>query len=113
MTALVMPEEACMICFEFSGTKIICDGCRKTGLKKNRSKWDRAYQERVCADALYFCRNCFINFANNTQYVCADHILTKGSRPDLRYDLSNGRCLCWKCHSLRHSLGIGPAARRK
>ena len=27
----------------------------------------------------------------------------KGSRPDLALETDNGRCLCDKCHKLRHS----------
>jgi 5-methylcytosine-specific restriction protein A len=29
----------------------------------------------------------------------ADHVLSVVSRPDLRYDVANGQCLCASCHS--------------
>jgi 5-methylcytosine-specific restriction endonuclease McrA len=31
--------------------------------------------------------------------ICADHIKPWSTHPDLRYDVSNGRTLCAKCHS--------------
>jgi 5-methylcytosine-specific restriction endonuclease McrA len=29
----------------------------------------------------------------------ADHIIPIAQRPDLRYDVANGQCLCHSCHS--------------
>lgn len=29
----------------------------------------------------------------------ADHIIAVVARPDLRYDIANGQCLCASCHS--------------
>jgi hypothetical protein len=31
----------------------------------------------------------------------ADHIIPVAVRPDLRYEVDNGRCLCHSCHSRR------------
>jgi 5-methylcytosine-specific restriction endonuclease McrA len=33
----------------------------------------------------------------------ADHIIPVAERPDLRYEVANGRCLCDSCHSRRTS----------
>lgn len=34
----------------------------------------------------------------------ADHIVPVTVRPDLRYEVNNGRCLCISCHSRRTNL---------
>ena len=36
------------------------------------------------------------------------HIKTQGSRPDRRYDVTNGRCLCLPCHNKRYTGEIKP-----
>lgn len=46
---------------------------------------------------------------NNICDVCGgkatdiDHIKTRGSRPDLRYELSNLRWICRNCHNNKHN----------
>lgn len=35
--------------------------------------------------------------------LTGDHIRTQGSRPDLRFDATNGRALCRPCHNKRHT----------
>tara|TARA_R100000656_G_C3952123_1_gene128634 strand:+ start:594 stop:830 length:237 start_codon:yes stop_codon:yes gene_type:complete len=68
--------------------------------------WHKAVIERdnyicyVCKK--YFGYSGYFNEAGVNQYVCGDHIKTKGARPELKYDVDNGRCVCFKCHELRH-----------
>lgn len=69
-------------------------------------EWHRV----VCERAGYVCYRCGIsyNFSwcfnenGKNVYVCGDHIKTQGSRPDLRLETDNGRCVCFKCHEKRH-----------
>lgn len=45
----------------------------------------------------YQCFHCEKFYPRNQ--VCGDHFPhTKGSRPDLRYDVNNGVCSCAKCN---------------
>ena len=65
----------------------------------------------VCNRDWYRCQKCkksfnypcYFNDKGVNQFTVGDHILTKGSRPDLALETANGRCLCDKCHKLRHS----------
>jgi hypothetical protein len=73
---------------------------------KNNKEWHRLVCERdgyIC----YICGKCFdyANYFNDqglNQYVCGDHIKTKGAHPELKLEVENGRCACFQCHELRH-----------
>jgi hypothetical protein len=74
---------------------------------KNLQEFNGIVTERdsyICA----FCHKDF-NFSyyfdedGINQYVCADHIQTKGAGPELKFETDNGRTVCLDCHNKRHS----------
>lgn len=75
-------------------------------LAKNLKEWHRLVIERDN----YTCYNCKRNFSAEcyyqngvNQYLCGDHIKTKGAYPGLRLETDNGRAVCSPCHVKRHS----------
>jgi hypothetical protein len=46
-----------------------------------------------------FCQRC-----GTTKNLCAHHIKTKEEFPELKFELSNGICLCLSCHAKEHNL---------
>lgn len=59
---------------------------------------DRAWQKAVRERDAYTCQRC----GKVEKYVHAHHVATRSRRPDLRHDISNGKCLCGSCHSWVH-----------
>ena len=45
-------------------------------------------------------------FCGSKDRLTADHVKSFTYYPELRYDLSNGRILCWPCHLLTDNFGI-------
>jgi len=79
---------------------------------KNPNKTaDDKFQREGCELANYVCQycqtdfsaGCYFNEKGVNQYVCMHHILTKKSRPDLRFEQSNGMCVCDPCHKEIHN----------
>ena len=59
----------------------------------NKAQWRRAIIRRD-----QFCIVC-----GSSEALQAHHLITKGSRPDLRYNEDNGITLCWRCHHMIHN----------
>lgn len=59
---------------------------------------DRQWQLAVRERDGYICQRC----GRFDRYVHAHHVAPRGRRPDLRLDVSNGKCLCNSCHSWVH-----------
>lgn len=80
-----------------------------------QAKNQKEFHKMVVERDGYICSVCFKDFAypmffdenGLNQYVCADHIKTKGSHPELKLETDNGRTICKPCHTLRHSKGLG------
>jgi len=80
-------------------------------MKRNEIvKKDKEWHKLVIERDNYICYNCKKDFSadcyfqnNVNQYLCGDHIKTKGARTDLRHDINNGRAVCFNCHLIRHS----------
>ena len=66
----------------------------KKGYKNNRNY--RLWREAVFKRDDYTCQDC----KSNSVYITAHHIKSWAKFPELRLELSNGRTLCEKCHSL-------------
>jgi hypothetical protein len=74
----------------------------------------KAWHAQVCLRDSYICQACFKDFNfpcffledGRNAMVCGDHIKTQGSSPELKLETDNGRCICFSCHSKRHSKGL-------
>lgn len=74
----------------------------------------KEFHEKVCSRDNYICSVCRKDFSypmyfledGRNAYVCADHVLTQGSHPELKLETDNGRCICFPCHNKRHSKGL-------
>lgn len=65
-----------------------------------RGYCDKAHQTWRLAVLLhdgYVCRDCR-RVCGVKREAHADHVLPVSKRPDLRYDVTNGQCLCASCH---------------
>lgn len=61
------------------------------------SKQHRAWRLAVLARDGYLCRDCG-RACGSKREAHADHVVPVKVRPDLRYDVDNGQCLCASCH---------------
>lgn len=109
-----MIERLCKSCGttfpQYSTLVTICGRCAYNRYNKPRkaiTKYGRRAQEysewRITVAIPYLdekfghrCSNC-----GATDGLEVDHILTRGSRPDLKTELSNIQWLCGKCHHLK------------
>jgi len=58
-------------------------------------KSHRAWRTAVLSRDAWACVEC--GRIDNSNH--ADHIIPVTARPDLRYEISNGQCLCHGCHN--------------
>lgn len=65
------------------------------GYCDNRHK---AWRLAVLVRDGYTCRACG-RVCGAKREAHADHIIPVAQRPDLRYEVDNGQCLCHSCHS--------------
>lgn len=61
-------------------------------------KADREWKEAVREKDQNICQRCGIY----QQYIHTHHVATRKRRPDLKYVVSNGMCLCNSCHTWVH-----------
>ena len=73
----------------------------KTKTKKKKSKWSQKelFME-VWSERLHICVDCG-RYLQEPKAHNFDHILTKWSRPDLKYDKNNIDIVCFSCHFYR------------
>ena len=62
-----------------------------------------AWRREVLLRDAYQCRSCGTVCGKKRQ-AHADHIVPIAERPDLRYEVDNGQCLCHSCHSRKTNL---------
>lgn len=87
----------------------------KGGVSRDRHSHDKRYRDwrtAVFTRDQYRCVLCGVG-----GYLEADHIEAWSKRPDLRYDVANGRTLCRPCHAMtpnykgrvhrRGAMGVG------
>ena len=64
----------------------------------------RAWRKAVLVRDAYTCRHCG-RVCGKKGEAHADHILPVAVRPDLRYEVDNGQCLCASCHTRKTKNG--------
>lgn len=64
----------------------------------------RAWRKAVLVRDAYTCRHC-ARVCGKKGEAHADHIVPVAVRPDLRYEVDNGQCLCASCHSRKTKNG--------
>jgi len=62
----------------------------------------KAWRLAVLGRDNWQCRGCG-RVCGNKREAHADHIIPVAVRPDLRYEVANGQCLCHSCHSRKTS----------
>lgn len=70
----------------------------------------KEWHQQVCERDGYICRCCKQNFSFEyyfdengvNQYVCGHHIASQKASPELKFDVSNGVCVCFDCHTKIH-----------
>lgn len=80
----------------------------KPKFKKTTGEWEM-FQE-IWKEKPHRCENCRTNLGDRPKPVFFSHIITKGSRPDLRLHKDNIELLCAKCH---HKWEVGDIAAKK
>lgn len=75
------------------------------GLRSRSREWAMAVKRRDS----WTCRECGVRASQKVRVV-ADHIRPWATHPDLRFDLANGRTLCFACHTSTPSFGRTLAA---
>lgn len=65
----------------------------------SRRRVDRDWQKAVRERDAYTCQRCGVV----QRYIHAHHVAPRSRRPDLRHDVSNGKCLCVSCHGWVHT----------
>lgn len=65
---------------------------------RTRRYADRQWKQAIREKDNYTCQRC----GETEKYIHAHHVAPRSRRPDLRLDISNGKCLCNSCHSWVH-----------
>jgi len=58
----------------------------------------KAWRQAVLERDGYICRDCS-RVCGSKGEAHADHVIPVKVRPDLRYEVNNGQCLCSSCHT--------------
>lgn len=98
---MTIPNQNCAICGKDSGTRIVCELCRVTLSLSQRRKMDTVFQHLVIELFHNECVDCGHSAETKSGELCADHLDTKGSASEGRYDLANAACRCLSCHNKR------------
>lgn len=96
----------CVICEGDAGTSLVCGACRPYLKPGQKDRLRAAWHKAIVTAANCACVECGHSAPWESGELCGDHILTQGSRPDLVFDLTNGRCVCLPCHNRRHANGL-------
>lgn len=65
---------------------------------RSRRRGDLEWQKAVRDKDDYTCQRC----GTAEQYIHTHHVAPRSQRPDLKHDVSNGKCLCNSCHAWVH-----------
>jgi len=97
---------ACVECGKDSGDSLVCRDCIPNLSTHKRQKYRAAWHRIIVEGAGNACEDCGHSAEFNSGELCGDHVQTVGSRPDLQFDVTNGRSVCLPCHNKRHSQGL-------
>lgn len=97
---------SCAQCGKDSGNSLVCRDCIPLLSESQRRKFMAAWHRIVVERAGNACEDCGYSAEFESGELCGDHIETKGSRPDLAFDVMNGKSTCLPCHNKRHSVGL-------
>lgn len=79
------------------------------GVTKSRGeRWSKEYRRwrhAVLRRDNHTCQYCGVNEESGV-IIQTDHIKPWASYPELRYDINNGRTLCWDCHKKTKTYGM-------
>jgi hypothetical protein len=103
---LLQVSFTCGECGADSGSSLVCRGCIPKLSVFKRTKYKRAWHLAIVTAANCSCVDCGHSAPFDSGELCGDHIATVGSRPDLQFDVTNGRCVCLADHNKRHSQGL-------
>ncbi len=96
------PEWNCQVkgCLNDSGRSMVCDQCRKTMNPNQKKKMTELWHDIICTKE-EFGGKCFhCNRSYERDQLAGDHWpFTKAARPDLRYNIDNGRPTCAGCNT--------------
>lgn len=98
----------CANCSADSGTSLVCRECIPILTTYQREKFMRTWHKIVVERDGCQCTYCGHSAPFDSGELCGDHIETRGSRPDLAFDVSNGRATCMTCHTHRHAGHLSP-----
>lgn len=65
---------------------------------RTKLKADKEWRDAVREKDHRICQRC----GKFEQYIHAHHVAPRSRRPDLKYDVNNGKCLCNSCHTWVH-----------
>ena len=84
----------CISCHNI-GNSVLCGFCAKHATKGMHKRANSIWHELVVqSDQCWHCGRTFPR-----DMLCGDHLITKGSRPDLRYDIRVGVSCCKECNT--------------
>lgn len=108
-----MTPLACAICGKDSGNSLVCPECMPLMNDNQKRTVMRLWHKTIVLNANSQCEYCGHSAEFESGELCGDHIETQGARPDLRYDITNGKCTCMDCHNKRHAGNISPHSTMK
>jgi hypothetical protein len=96
----------CAECGRASGSSLLCRDCIPLLSIAKKRKYRAAWHRAIVTAANCTCCECGHSAPWESGELAGDHVRTQGSRPDLAFDLKNGRCVCLTCHNRRHAVGL-------
>ena len=70
----------------------------KSGTQCKNQVWRNTADYRAWREVILSRGHCEITNCNSTTDLQAHHIKSAASFPELRFDISNGMCICSTCH---------------
>jgi len=103
----------CANCGKDTINLLVCEPCRLNLTRYQIQKMDRIFQRTAIELGGNTCADCGKSAETDSGELAADHLSTKASAPELRYDLTNVAIRCCSCHVARHAGLISPIPSHK